>query len=166
MADITVDAFQDDCSIEKRYTSAIGTTQPLGELVPVTTPPPPWSTTTPNNWNADPVNTPVETVPTFPCSRMSVCRTHDPVHIVHCAYPTERLQLRFACNTRIPFVKRSLSNRFLLFSLRERGKLDCFNRLIISKLSFPYVLLYEFIYFVVIYSVILSIIRFFLNILR
>lgn len=54
-------------SIEKRYISS-GTvlrwTRPGDHATP--------ATTTPNNWNADPVNTPVETVPTLP--RMSVCR--------------------------------------------------------------------------------------------
>lgn len=35
------------------------------------------ATTTPNNWNADPVNTPVETVPTLPCICISTRKATD-----------------------------------------------------------------------------------------
>lgn len=51
-------------SIEKRYIrsgTVLRWTRPGDHAAP--------ATTTPDNWNADPVNTPVETVPTHPCPR-------------------------------------------------------------------------------------------------
>lgn len=65
-------------SIEKRYIrsgTVLRWTRPGDHAAP--------ATTTPDNWNADPVNTPVETVPTHPCPRS--------VDAQPSAYPTEKL---------------------------------------------------------------------------
>lgn len=74
-------------------------THQLGELAPVTTTP---RATRRGNWNADPVNTPVETVPTLPCPRMSV-RRRTTLHVA-----TKPLQFHRTRNHANPFCKRRL----------------------------------------------------------